>query len=75
MDHHFEPSEYHSTFGSHLAVLTIEAGDRVITSTADAAGIDRHGELVGPPGNPLTGPIAVEGAARGDMLVVQLERI
>jgi acetamidase/formamidase len=75
MDHHLEPTEYHSTFGSHPAVLTIEPGDRVITSTADAAGVDRHGQRVGPPGNPLTGPIAVEGAARGDMLVVHLERI
>ena len=75
MDHHLEPTNYSNNFATLPPVLTVAPGDRVTTSTADAFGNDRTGERVTTPGNPLTGPIAVEGAESGDMLIVQLERI
>ncbi len=74
-DHHLEPSEYSNNFATLPPVLTVTPGDRVTTSTSDAFGQDRTGERVTTRGNPLTGPIAVEGAEPGDMLVVHLERI
>ena len=75
MEHEFEPSEYHNSFGSHEPVLTIASGDRVVTSTSDAFGHGRDGTSVAARGNPLTGPFFVEGAERGDMLVVRLESV
>jgi amidase len=74
-EHHLEPAAYSNTFATQPPVLTVTPGDRITTSTADAFGNDRTGERVTTPGNPLTGPIAVEGAEPGDMLVVHLERI
>ncbi len=74
-DHHLEPSEYSNNFATLPPVLTVAPGDRVTTSTSDAFGQDRTGERVTTRGNPLTGPIAVEGAEPGDMLVVHLEHI
>lgn len=73
--HEFRPERYWSTFGQHAPALHIAPGDRVATSTADAFGRDASGDEVTAPGNPLTGPFFVEGAERGDALVVRLERI
>ncbi|MGD9497072.1 MAG: acetamidase/formamidase family protein [Armatimonadota bacterium] len=82
--HELRPAGYHTTFGPHEPVLTARPGDEVIAWCVDARGLDAEGErigleqLVGPAGgrrqvsNPLTGPIAVEGAEPGDALAVHL---
>jgi amidase len=60
--------------------LRIAAGDTVRTTTLDAGGWGRgaYGDgankrAMG--GNPLTGPIYVEGALPGDVLIVKLHRV
>ena len=74
--HRFSPTEYCNTFSAlHRPVLSINAGDRVITKTIDAWGFDSQGRKVAERPNPQTGPFFVEGAARGDILVVRLEKI
>src|SRR5215470_10705980 len=73
--HHFTPTHYHTTIGSHEPVLRIAPGDTVITTTVDAAGSDAHDEQVTPGGNPETGPFFIEGAEPGDTLVVHLLRL
>lgn len=73
--HTFQPSEYHITLGSRPAVLEIEDGDRVITTTVDNSGRDAADREVTPPGNPQTGPFSVLGAETGDTLAVRFERI
>jgi amidase len=73
--HHFQPTHYHTTIGSHEPVLRIGDGDTVITTTVDAFGKDVSDTAVTSRGNPQTGPFYVEGAERGDILVVQLDRI
>lgn len=73
--HHFQPTEYHTTIGSHAPVLRIKPGDRVVTTSVDASGRDASGEGITPRGNPMTGPFYVEGAEPGDTLVLHLERI
>ena len=75
MEHRFEPTQYHRTFGSHEPVLRVRPGDRIVTTTADAGGVDRRGERVSEPSNPLTGPFFVEGAEPGDALIVHLEQV
>ena len=74
-DHQFVPDRYHTTLGPHDPVLTIEPGDRVATTTVDAAGCDAAGHAVTAAGNPQTGPFRVAGAAPGDTLAVHLESI
>jgi len=49
--HHFVPTRYHTTIGSHDPVLHIAAGDTVRTTTVDAAGRDAHGAQITPGGN------------------------
>jgi acetamidase/formamidase len=73
--HHFTPTHYHTTIGSHAPVLRIASGDTVVTTTVDARGQDASGNQVTTPGNPQTGPFYVEGAEPGDTLVVKLERL
>lgn len=74
--HHFQPDHYHNTFSfAHEPVLRIKPGDRVVTRTIDARGFDSENRQVGPRPNPQTGPFFVEGAERGDVLVVHLIRI
>ncbi|MDE0103342.1 MAG: acetamidase/formamidase family protein [Bryobacterales bacterium] len=74
--HHFDPTTYHNTFSfAHEPVLTIHAGDRVVTRTIDARGYDADNERVGERPNPQTGPFYVAEAEPGDMLVVVFERI
>jgi amidase len=73
--HHFQPTHYHVTLGSHEPVLKIREGDTVITTTVDARGHDHTGQSVTPGGNPQTGPFFVVGAEPGDTLVVHLERL
>jgi amidase len=73
--HHFQPTHYHTTLGSHEPVLHIADGDTVITTTVDARGHDTSGEQVTESGNPQTGPFYVEGAEPGDTLVVHLDHL
>lgn len=73
--HRFQPDRYHTTIGSHEPVLRIADGDSVATTTVDAGGRDRNGELVTAGGNPQTGPFFVDGAEPGDALQVTLDRL
>jgi amidase len=73
--HHFQPTHYHNTLGTHEPALRIADGDTVITSTADAHGRDRGMNVVADAPNPQTGPFYVEGAEPGDTLVMTLDRL
>lgn len=74
--HRFEPTVFHNTFSfAHPPVLHIKPGDKVITKTIDARGMDANNNKVGERPNPQTGPFFVEGAEPGDVLVVRLEKI
>jgi acetamidase/formamidase len=56
-------------------VAHVKPGDRVVTKTIDAAGVDWNGKSVGPGGNPQTGPFFIDGAEPGDVLVITFEKI
>jgi len=72
----FIPTEYYNTFSAaHRPVLRIKPGDRVITKTIDAWGFDSQNKKVAERPNPETGPFFIEGAERGDVLVVRLVKI
>jgi acetamidase/formamidase len=73
--HHFSPTKYHTTIGSHEPVLRIADGHTVVTTTIDAAGYDERRQQVSAPGNPQTGPFFIDGAELGDTLAVQIERL
>ncbi len=73
--HHFTPTRYYNTIGSHEPALRIADGDTVETTTVDAMGYDADGKQVAERGNPMTGPFYIEGAEPGDTLAVTLERI
>jgi len=73
--HHFQPTHYHTTIGSHEPVLRIAPGDTVTTTTVDAGGQDASGQRITPRGNPMTGPFYIEGAEPGDTLVVHLDKL
>ena len=73
--HHFEPTRYYNSIGSHEPVLTIGDGDTVVTETLDAHGFDRHGEKRADGPNPMTGPFYVSGADPGDALLIRVDRI
>src|SRR6202171_6042897 len=74
--HRFEPTEFYNTFsGAHKPVLRIKPGDRVVTYTIDARGVDSAGVQRGQGPNPETGPFYIEGAEPGDTLVVHLLRL
>ena len=74
--HRFTPTTFYNTFSfAHPPALRIKSGDRVITTTIDAGGIDANDRRAGSGPNPQTGPFYIEGAEPGDMLVVTLNRI
>ncbi len=73
--HHFAPTRYYNTLGSHPPVLTVADGDTVVTTTIDAHGWDHHGQLAGGRPNAQTGPFYVEPAEPGDTLAVDLIRL
>jgi amidase len=74
--HTFVPERFYNTFfGGHPSALRIKPGDRVVTKTIDAGGVDWNGKQVGTGPNPQTGPFFVEGAEPGDMLVVSIEKL
>ena len=71
------PKVYYRTFAHTNPVFKrIQPGEVVFTETLDSSGRDLHGEVRHPePGNPLTGPFFVQGAAPGDALLVHLRRV
>src|SRR4051812_9970589 len=74
--HRYVPDHFFNTYsGAHPPAVRIKPGDRVVTKTIDAAGVDWDGKPTGTGGNPETGPFYVEGAEPGDMLVVRFEKI
>jgi amidase len=74
--HNFVPTQFYNTWSAaHPPALRIKAGDRVITKTIDAGGVDWNGKMVGTGPNPQTGPFYIEGAEPGDVLVVTLEKL
>jgi amidase len=74
--HTFIPKQFYTTFsGAHPVALRIKSGDRVITKTIDAGGMDWTGTTVAERGNPETGPFYIEGAEPGDAIVVTIEKI
>ncbi len=73
--HHFQPTQYHNTIGSHEPVLRINDGDSVVTTTVDAFGKDSNDAPIASRPNPQTGPFYVIGAEPGDTLAVKLDRI
>jgi amidase len=74
--HRFVPERFYNTFSfAHPPALRIKPGDRVVTTTLDASGVDAAGQQRAPGPNPQTGPFFVEGAEPGDLLVVTIVRI
>ena len=74
--HRFVPERYYNTFSfAHPPALRVKPGDRVITKTIDASGVDAEGTSVAQGPNPQTGPFYVEGAEPGDIVVVTFEKI
>src|SRR5688572_69249 len=72
----FIPDRFYNTFSfAHPPAMRIKPGERIVTKTADAAGVDWNGKQVAQGPNPQTGPFFVEGAEPGDMLVVSFEKI
>ncbi len=72
----FIPDRFYNTFSfAHPPAMRIKPGERIVTKTADAAGVDWNGKQVAQGPNPQTGPFYVEGAEPGDMLVVSIEKI
>jgi amidase len=72
----FVPEAFYNTYSAaHPPALHIKPGDRVITRTVDAAGVDWNGKTVATGPNPQTGPFYVDGAEPDDMLVVTFEKI
>jgi amidase len=72
----FVPTTFYNTYSfAHPPALRIKPGDRVVTKTIDASGVDWNGKSVGAGPNPQTGPFYVEGAEPGDMLVVAIEKL
>src|SRR5258708_22659214 len=73
--HQFIPTIFYNTYSfAHPPALRIKPGDRVVTKTVDAGGVDWNGKSVASGGNPETGPFFIEGAEPGDMIVVSSEK-
>ena len=61
--HRFIPERFYNTYSAaHPPALRIKPGDRVVTKTIDAAGVDWDGKPVANGPNPQTGPFYIEGA-------------
>ena len=74
--HTFVPTTFYNTYSfAHPPALRIKPGDRVVTKTVDAGGVDWNGKTVASGGNPETGPFYIDGAEPGDMLVVTIEKL
>ncbi|MBL8237898.1 MAG: acetamidase/formamidase family protein [Bryobacterales bacterium] len=68
---------YHHTFSAaHPVLLRVRSGDSIVTKTVDSAGFDyANTRRTKTHGNPLTGPFYIEGAERGDTLLVRIDRL
>src|SRR5947207_5202351 len=74
--HRFMPAKFYNTYSfAHPPALRIKPGDRVVTKTIDASGVDWNGKQAGAGPNPQTGPFYIEGAEAGDVLVVTIEKL
>src|SRR5947209_9207293 len=74
--HQFVPTVFYTTYSfAHPPALRIKPGDRVVTKTIDAGGVDWNGKTVSGGPNPETGPFYIEGAEPGDMIVVSIEKL
>ena len=74
--HIFIPTVFYNTYSfAHPPALRIKPGDRVLTKTIDAGGVDWNGKTVANGPNPQTGPFYIEGAEPGDMIVVTIEKL
>jgi len=73
--HTFRPEHYFQTMGAHPPVLRIAPGDTVVTTTVDATGQDARSRKVAETPNPQTGPFFIDGAEKGDTLVVTIDRL
>src|SRR3954453_23455926 len=74
--HQFIPTSFYNTYSfAHPPALRIKPGDRVVTKTIDAGGVDWNGKSVASGGNPETGPFFIEGAEPGDTIVVSIEKL
>src|SRR2546427_3222673 len=79
--HHLDRSVVHRAWDNSLPPrLTIDPGDTVIFDTRDAAdsyysSSSTHADVLarGPfRGHPLTGPVSIKGARRGDVLTIKI---
>jgi amidase len=74
--HQFTPTIFYNTYSfAHPPALRIKSGDRVVTKTIDAGGVDWNGKTVAAGPNPQTGPFYIEGAEPGDVIVVSIEKL
>lgn len=80
--HHLPLGELHYEFSRHVAPrLRIAPGETVVVDSEDAfsgqirTNDDRRDKSKKPYGNPMTGPIFIEGAEPGDALVVTIHSI
>jgi acetamidase/formamidase len=72
----FVPQKFYNTYSAaHPPALHVKPGDRVVTKTIDAAGVDWDGKSVGRGPNPQTGPFFIDGAEAGDVLVITFEKL
>ena len=67
--HRFDPERFFNTMGQHPPALHVQAGDTVVVQTLDALGVDRTGVQRGERPNPQSGPIWMEGAMPGDVVL------
>ena len=74
--HRLIPERFYNTYSfAHPPALRIKSGDRVVTKTIDAGGVDWNGKSVAAGPNPQTGPFYIDGAEPGDVLVVKIEKL
>ena len=85
--HELEPRKYYYTYAAAEPFVCVRSGDTVVTTTRDAGGGDEKCSPIPKPmkqtipgtslneGNPLTGPIVVEGAKPGDAIAVHIRKI
>ena len=74
--HRYVPERFYNTYSAaHPPALHVKPGDRIVTKTIDAAGVDWNGKSVASGPNPQTGPFNIDGAEPGDVLIVTFEKI
>src|SRR5919198_6462324 len=72
----YVPDRFYNTWSAaHPPALHVKPGDRIVTKTIDAGGVDWNGKSVAQGPNPETGPFYIDGAEPGDMIVVTLVRV